>query len=196
IYANDAPEGADDATRERALTPYAVIEQNFEVRRLQPSRGPERYGVCFAHPREAVTIASERNPDDPRVSHALTLEVDDYGNVTRSATITYGRVSTAAGVQSEQTRAWATLTEASFINEAPVVGWYRLGVGYEQRTYELTGLDTIVADAAGLPRAGQGLLDYETLRSALPSAIELPYETPGDGAQLQRRLVERQQQTF
>ena len=33
-------------------------------------------------PREAISYHYERNPDDPRDrSHALTLEVDDYGNV-------------------------------------------------------------------------------------------------------------------
>ena len=32
-------------------------------------------------PREALSYHYERNPADPRVSHALTLEVDDFGNV-------------------------------------------------------------------------------------------------------------------
>jgi len=33
----------------------------------------------------------ERNPADPRVTHTLTLEVDDFGNVLKSAVIGYGR---------------------------------------------------------------------------------------------------------
>ena len=32
-------------------------------------------------PREAISYHYERNPADPRIGHALTLEVDDFGNV-------------------------------------------------------------------------------------------------------------------
>src|SRR5262249_16561662 len=33
----------------------------------------------------------ERDPKDPRVTHALTLEVDAFGNVLKSGSIAYGR---------------------------------------------------------------------------------------------------------
>ena len=49
------------------------------------------HAVFFTHPREALTYQYERNPADPRVSHALTLEVDDFGNVLKSAAVGYGR---------------------------------------------------------------------------------------------------------
>ena len=47
---------------------------------LQP-RGGNRHAVFFTHPREALSYHYERNPADPRVGHALTLEVDEFGNV-------------------------------------------------------------------------------------------------------------------
>ena len=42
-------------------------------------------------PREAISYHYERNPADPRIQHALTLEVDDFGNVLKQAAIGYGR---------------------------------------------------------------------------------------------------------
>jgi hypothetical protein len=70
--------------------PYLVVEQNFAIRRLQP-RGRQRYGVFVSHERETITFHYEREPSDPRVTHALTLEVDDFGNVVKQASVSYGR---------------------------------------------------------------------------------------------------------
>ena len=80
---------ADDAS-ERAGNPYSVTEQNFAVRRVQPL-GLNRHAVFFVHPRESLTFAYERRPNDPRVKHDFTLEVDDFGNVRRSVSIAYPR---------------------------------------------------------------------------------------------------------
>jgi hypothetical protein len=40
--------------------------------------------VFATHPRETVTYRCERDPSDPCVGHALTLEVADFGNVLES----------------------------------------------------------------------------------------------------------------
>jgi len=91
VYADDADR--PDATPEQiqcALTPYTVTEQNFTIRSLQP-RGDNRHAVFFTHACEAISYHYERNPADPRIQHALTLEVDAYGNVLKQAAIGYGR---------------------------------------------------------------------------------------------------------
>src|SRR5262249_26330205 len=90
IYADDAGPAATPAEVERARTPYVVTEQNFSIRVGQPC-GRNRHAVFFTHPREAITVQYERNSADPRVQHAVTLEVDDYGNVLEEAKIGYGR---------------------------------------------------------------------------------------------------------
>ena len=90
VYADDAGPGATRAQVERARVPYTVVEQNFSVRALQP-RGTHRHGVFFTHAREAVTYRYERNAADPRIEHALTLEVDGYGTVLKQAAVAYGR---------------------------------------------------------------------------------------------------------
>ena len=63
-----------------AANPYTVTEQNFTVRCLQPMGG-NRHAVFFVHPREALSFDYERTGTDPRVSHEITLQADDYGNV-------------------------------------------------------------------------------------------------------------------
>ena len=70
--------------------PYTVTEQNFAIKRVQPKSG-NRHAVFFTHPLETISYHYERNPADPRISHALTLDVDEFGNVLKSAAIGYGR---------------------------------------------------------------------------------------------------------
>lgn len=84
VYAKDGSSSADH--------PYSVTEQNFTVKMLQ-EKGDNRHAVFFVHPREVVSFDYERAPDDPRVSHDVTLETDAYGNVLRSVSIGYPRRS-------------------------------------------------------------------------------------------------------
>ena len=67
------------------------------------ARGGNRHAVFFTHPREAISYHYERNPADPRIQHALTLEVDAFGNVLKQAAIGYGRRSRSASSTSRGT---------------------------------------------------------------------------------------------
>ena len=73
-----------------AANPYTVTEQNFTVRCLQ-TMGGNRHAVFFVHPREALSFDYERTGTDPRVSHEITLQTDDYGNIQRRVSIGYPR---------------------------------------------------------------------------------------------------------
>jgi len=151
-----------------------------------------KHGVFLSHPREALAVHTERNPSDPRITHELVIEVDDYANVKRKASIAYGRWPTAPGSQVEQQRAWSTLTETDYVPPpAPAATWYREGVVFDERHFELTGLPA--------PVPGQILVSLSVLRAqldALNPANDLPYETSGTGGGLKRRLLDRKQQLF
>ncbi|MEU5402911.1 SpvB/TcaC N-terminal domain-containing protein [Streptomyces sp. NPDC005963] len=89
VYALDGTEVAG--------RPYTVSEHNYTVRLLQHAdRGPRPPGAEAAHavflvePKESVTAHYERTLD-PRTSHEVVLETDDFGNVLSSASIAYGR---------------------------------------------------------------------------------------------------------
>ncbi|GAB4560631.1 MAG: hypothetical protein Tsb0020_07470 [Haliangiales bacterium] len=184
---------ADDGS-DKAEIPYTVSEQSYTIEVLQ-QRGPNRYGVFFVHPRESISYQIERNPDDPRVSHELVLEVDDFGNVLRSAAIGYGRRpdmadrAVADGLLDDrdreaQTRLLCTLTENEYTNYIDEPDAYRARMPCEARTYELTGL---------VPAPG-ARLSFTDVEHASRAAAPLPYEaTPSTGltyAVLQERQAE------
>ena len=127
---------------DKAEHPYTVTEQNATIEVLQP-RGPNRHAVFFAHPREALSSHYERNPHDPRVGHAMTLDVDKYGNVLKSIDIGYGRKqSPLAEVPDaeKQTQTLITYTENDVtepIDDAGHPDDYRVPLPSEVRTYEL-----------------------------------------------------------
>jgi RHS repeat-associated protein len=144
--------------------PYTVTEQNFTVRLLQhaPSlplgsdeRPPQEveghtkalhrhHAVFFSHPREALTIYYEREPSDPRVQHALTLAVDDFGNVLKAATIGYGRRRNAPEPEfadddrAKQRLIHITVAEETYTNAVDDAdGNYRTPLPAESAAYEL-----------------------------------------------------------
>jgi RHS repeat-associated protein len=135
IYAQDGSAKAD--------TPYTVTEQNFTVRMLQ-ARGRNRQAVFLTHAREAINYHYERNPDDPRISHTLTLEVDPFGNVLKEAAVAYGRRKPDATLTQEadcskQTRPLITYTERRVSDPVADDGNHHTPLPAETRTYELTG---------------------------------------------------------
>jgi RHS repeat-associated protein len=145
---------------EAAGRPYSVAESNFRIRTLQ-RRGPNRHAVFFTHAREQVSFHYERklfevdgcHRADPRVSHAVTLEVDDYGNVLKSAAIGYGRrfpdpspLLTDAD-REKQARLLLTLTENYYTNAVAEADAWRTPLPTEKRLFELLK----VKPAAELP---------------------------------------------
>ncbi|MBV8883134.1 MAG: hypothetical protein JO235_03930 [Chroococcidiopsidaceae cyanobacterium CP_BM_RX_35] len=118
--------------------PYSVSERNYEIR-VEQGVQMNWHGVFFAHDRETIDYHYERNPADPRVTHAMTLEVDEFGNGLKSAAIAYPRRTPA---YPEQGKTLITYTENQVTNKPNEASWYRIGVPIETRTYELTGYTT------------------------------------------------------
>jgi RHS repeat-associated protein len=139
--------------KEESSRPYSVAESNATIVTLQP-RGCNLHGVFFTHPRESVTFHYERKLyevdgcryADPRASHNLTLEVDDYGNVLKSVSIGYGRrfpdpspLLTDAD-RAKQSELLLTLSENRFTNAVLESHSYRVPIPAEARAYQLVNL--------------------------------------------------------
>ena len=122
IYALDGTDAED--------RPYSVTEHNYTIEMLQP-QGPNRHAVFFTHAREAIDFHYERTLydvngqqlADPRVSHAVTLAVDDFGNVLQTLRIAYGRrhddpdpLLTAADRRQTADTCMLTYTENQYTN--------------------------------------------------------------------------------
>ena len=165
---------AEDASPRSAI-PYSVSERNYTIRQVQPL-GDNRYAVFFAHPNETIDYHYERDAGDPRIGHAFTLEVDDYGNVIEAAAIGYPRRTPAFP---EQAQTLVTLTHNRVTNKPDEPDWYRIGVPVETRTYEITGVP-----------AQAGIFTRLELTQTLAAAGELAYETQPDLTIRQKRLIE------
>lgn len=119
VYADDADSGASAAQILRARMPYAVTEHNATIRMLQP-RGGGRHAVFFTHACETLSYHYERDPVDPRVQHALTLDVDDFGNVLKQVAIGYGRRASTLPEpwdRERQTTTLLTYTDSRFTRD-------------------------------------------------------------------------------
>ena len=142
IYADD---GTDESDR-----PYSVSERNYTIEMVQKT-GPDRHAVFFTHPRETVDFHYERKlfdvagnkRADPRVSHTMTLAVDRFGNVLRSAAIGYGRrfdnpdAALAAADRTKQKQVHVTFTVSQFTGCIDSPDAYRTPRPRETTTFEL-----------------------------------------------------------
>jgi RHS repeat-associated protein len=137
---------------------FSVAQHGCHIRRLQ-ERGRNRHAVFLVTAGEALTYHHElelRGVDalkpDPRVSHTVSLRLDDYGRPLQSVAAVYPRAQQLAdsilnaqqlglirAVQAEQHLAY---TETRFTDELPAdVDAHRLPAPCEARTFELTGID-------------------------------------------------------
>ena len=135
--------------------PYSISERNYEIKLVQ-SLG-KNHAVFFTNDRETIDYHYERSfifdptdPEldpkkkrkifDPRVTHAMTLEIDEFGNVLKSAAIAYPRRNPAyPEPYPEQGKTLITYTENRVTNKPIELDWYRIGVPIETRNYESTG---------------------------------------------------------
>ena len=173
----------DDSDR-----PYSVTENNFTIRTLQ-RRGPNRHAVFFTHAREEVSFHYERKlydiggrrRADPRVSHAVTLEVDDYGNVLESVAIGYGRrFPDASPLMTEadrdtQSRILLTLTENDYTNAVAEADAWRTPMPAEQRLFELLKVRP-EADLPGITNLFRFGELADTVAAAADGSHDLPFE--------------------
>jgi RHS repeat-associated protein len=171
--------------------PYSVVESCFEVHRLQ-RRGDARHGVFLVTSRESITLHYERDPDDPRISHKLSLDVDELGNVRKSCAISYPRrdvsdPSIPAETRNEQAKQFITYAETSYTEDIDTTGAasaYRLRVPFEVRNFEVTGI---------VPDGDQ--YEFEELLQKISSTTAIDYERIADGTP-QRRLLDHSRILF
>ena len=166
--------------KEESSRPYSVTESNSTIVTLQP-RGGNLHGVFFTHPRESITFHYERKLyevdgcqcADPRASHNLTLDVDDYGNVLQSASIGYGRRFADPSPlltdvdQAKQREILLTFTDNRFTNAVQELHSYRTPLPAESRTYQLIH----VKPSASQPSI-TNLFRFEELKSKIARASD------------------------
>jgi len=161
--------------------PYSVTEQNFTIELVQ-REGTNRHAVFLTHVRESLAWHYERDPSDPRVVHTLTIEVDPFGNVLRSANVAYGRRNPDGQLeprdQAKQALRLVTFTENDVTNAIDEPDVYRAPQRCQSRNYELTGYAATGSDGR------YSLSDFDT-----PPLRDLSFEEDLLGGR-ERRLIE------
>ena len=173
--------GLDESPRNQH--PYKVSEYRYGVQQVQPLDA-NAHAVYYPFEQESLDIGYERDPQDPRVGHKLSLTLDDYGNVLQSAGVAYPRRPPPAGPDTrlpEQEQTLIQIADNRIINQDAASGPYRLGNPVQSQSYELTGV--------GLPTGG--LYTIDDLVQAYAGAAEIPFETSPAPGVLQRRLLAR-----
>jgi hypothetical protein len=117
VYAMDDTDKTDKADH-----PYLVTHNRHWVRQLQPRDG-NNHAVYLTTRKESLTYHYERNPDDPRVGHDVTLDIDDFGNVTDSVSIGYPRRVVRPELP-EQGELKIVYTKSDFVNRVDEPGFY------------------------------------------------------------------------
>ncbi|WP_445269755.1 SpvB/TcaC N-terminal domain-containing protein [Streptomyces sp. DSM 41634] len=169
---------ADDAS-DQAAEPYLVTTHAYRLRREQPHDG-DHEAVFSVWEAETLTLHGERTASDPRVQHRLTLEVDEIGNPTRVAEVSYAR-RPGPDRQPEQQRTWTTVTRNHWVNAREEQDWYRAAVLVDTSTEEVSGVE---------PPDGRPFT-VEGLAALIDAAAPIPYETPATPTIAQRRLISR-----
>ena len=183
--------------------PYTVSQRNYAVELLQP-RGANEHGVFYARARETVELQYDRKLydvgglrlPDPRINHSVTLDVDRYGSVRRTAAVSYGRrypdMSLPAPDRAVQASLHVTCTQTRHTNAVEEADAYRRPAPCDVRTFEV-----MAAAPAGAVVRTTNLFRFEELRDLLAAAREVPYTftDPGDGV-VRRRLIEHVRTVF
>ncbi|HEY1527904.1 MAG TPA: SpvB/TcaC N-terminal domain-containing protein [Candidatus Angelobacter sp.] len=210
IYALDDTDASD--------RPYSVSERNYTIEVLQP-QGPNQFGVFLAHPRETIEYYYERklykvvgniladrnaappnaqNAADPRVTHAITLAIDPFGNVLQSVAIGYGRRYLDPGLtpadQTKQSTLLSTLTENLYTNAILEDDAYRAPLSAQSSTYELVQFQPAAAQ-----QGVTNLFRFDEIQvkvsQASDGAHDLPFENLNpaglNAGKIYRRLLDR-----
>ena len=165
--------------------PYTVTAFGYCVKMVQPLLD-NRFASFYSYQEQSVAWHLERNADDPRILHELTLDIDIYGNVLRSAKVSYPRNSmpmdTPFVVVGEQAKTLIAITENVFTDDILSDElYYRLRVPCETASYELYG---------SVPLVGS-FFTVAGLKTDLISVTELDFSDTPTGTGVEKRLLSK-----
>jgi RHS repeat-associated protein len=192
---------------------FSATSRSCQIRLEQP-RSTNRHAVLHVVDSEVISyhyeldLRGEMLTPDPRITHTLNLQVDEYGNVGQSVTVGYprwqpvplddpllpaGAEALVAAVQAELHVAYA---ETRYTTDVLDPDGYRLRLPCQLQTYDLTGVG---------PGAPGRYLSLDVLRGlklsdrypggATPVA-EIGYHELPDRGTPQKRLVEQTRTLF
>ncbi|MCD4716622.1 MAG: hypothetical protein K8R45_07755, partial [Desulfobacterales bacterium] len=173
VYARDSSE--------KEPHPYVVTQNRYLITKIQP-KGENHHAVYLTTPKESLSYHYERNPDDPRVGHDITLAVDVFGNVTDKISIGYPR--RVPNDLTEQGELKILYSKADFINKTDASDFYYIGVPYQSLAFEVTGYEWDWETSQKFPAT-----DFDDIMVNTAHPLE-KWERLDDHVGVEKRLVE------
>lgn len=115
--------------------PYQIIQNTYRVNQIQ-SKNVFNHAVFLTSKKDTITYNYEQNPDDPRIAHDISLVIDEFGNITDSATIVYPRRNP---IYNEQDILNILYKKNDYINKSNQDYYYK-GIPYQERVFDVTGI--------------------------------------------------------
>ncbi|NCU35448.1 toxin [Candidatus Falkowbacteria bacterium] len=162
---------------------FTVEEKNYTIKKLQALAG-QKFAIFHIVENETITYSYERNADDPRILHRLVLETDPFGNILKEAQVAYARRIVPTGLD-EQRETLVRYDEKFYINEDDNASFYRIGVPYQNKSYQVYGLSP-----AANGKFDAGILDE------IANATAINYEDEYSGRGIQKRLLAHSRQYY
>lgn len=123
---------------EKQYIPYTIIDYNYKITQIQ-QKFDNTYSVFMSTSNEKLTHSCERKISDPRISHQIVLDDDEYGFPTSIVNINYPRKSIISDVYEEQLKLIAILETYQYEHE--IEDYYRLGLPIANKKYEINWLE-------------------------------------------------------
>lgn len=162
--------------------PYSVTEAAFQIRLIQQKELNEN-AVFYVYEQEKIHYQYDRNPNNPRIQHSFTLEIDKFGNKKKACKVFY---PSRQAEYNEQARLSAVAEVSNFINITE--NGRLLGVPYEMRTYEIGGLDL----------RGRSYFSFEELEAQLNISLfnVISHDENFEPGQIQGRVLSWERSYF
>ncbi|KAH8148314.1 uncharacterized protein LAJ45_07767 [Morchella importuna] len=186
---------SDDGTAREAL-PYVITECRQTVHRTRSPTAATR-GVYRVTPLETLATHYERRggatlDDDPRVVHGITLEVNEFGDVVKSASVVYGRRRRAGGnaevdmlpaeVREMQETAVMSYSQIQYTNKFDKPDLFRKPSVAASQQYRIRGFKTAAVGVEQLLRVEELTRDdfsfFRTAANVPPEQANVPATSP------------------
>ncbi|MBK8252196.1 MAG: VCBS repeat-containing protein [Polyangiaceae bacterium] len=179
---------------ENDTVPVQVAETRIRIVQKQGPRGGRgvtaNHCVMWVHPEEAVTIHYEKNQDDPRIAHTLTLAVDEYGVTTKQATVVYGRKVPAPPPGQPPVESFPEQLSTHVVVGTRQVAHFPFGSGSTPTKHRLAvplAEQSFELKMPTAPAAANGLYTPADVNTAFDGATPVPYENVATAGQ--KRLL-------
>lgn len=141
-----------------AQHPYQTSQTSYKIRKIQP-KTEKHDSSFFTYQSESLEYEYEQNPQDPKISHSLTLGVDNYGEIEQLLSIAYSRRSTISNALAAQKRDYITGSTNKY-TYSDTLDKFETGILYEGKDYEINHINR---STDGLVQFDEAFLSFDNL---------------------------------